>query len=89
MLNWHELINDHLGQTDLAITYCSLCDSVTVFDRRLDGKVYEFGVSGMVYQSNMLFFDRTDQALWSQMTSTADQRPTRRSKPSGTSTAGS
>jgi hypothetical protein len=75
VLNWHELINDHLAQTDLAITYCSLCDSVTVFDRRLAGKLYEFGVSGMVYQSNMLFFDRTDQALWSQMTSTAISGP--------------
>ncbi len=75
VLNWHELVNDHLGRTDLAITYCSLCDSVTVFDRRLDDKVYEFGVSGAVYQSNMLFFDRTDQALWSQMTSTAISGP--------------
>ncbi|MGP0069257.1 MAG: DUF3179 domain-containing (seleno)protein [Isosphaeraceae bacterium] len=75
VLNWHELINDHLGHTELAITYCSLCDSVTVFDRRLDGQVFEFGVSGMVYLSNMLFFDRTDQALWSQMTSTAISGP--------------
>jgi hypothetical protein len=75
VLNWHELINDHLGRTDLAIAYCSLCDSVTVLDRRLGGKVYEFGVSGVVYQSNMLFFDRTDQALWSQMTSTAISGP--------------
>ena len=75
VLNWHELINDHLGQTDLAITYCSLCDSVTVVDRRLDGKTYEFGLSCLIYQSNMLLYDRTDQALWSQMTSSAVSGP--------------
>ncbi|HZW33675.1 MAG TPA: DUF3179 domain-containing (seleno)protein [Isosphaeraceae bacterium] len=75
VLNGHEVINDHLGKTDLAITYCSLCDSVTVVDRRLDGKTYEFGVSCLIYQSNMLLYDRTDQALWSQLTSTAISGP--------------
>jgi len=75
VLNWHEVINDHLANTDLAITYCSLCDGVTVVDRRLDGKTYQFGVSGLIYQSNMLLYDRTDQALWSQITSTAISGP--------------
>jgi len=75
VLNWHEVINDHLGQTDLVITYCSLCDGVTVLDRRLDGKTYEFGVSGLIYESNMLLYDRTDQALWSQITSSAISGP--------------
>ncbi len=75
VLNWHELINDRLGKTDLVITYCSLCDSVTVLDRRLAGKTYEFGISGLIYQSNMLIYDRTDQALWSQLTSTAISGP--------------
>ena len=75
VLNWHEVINDHLSQTDLAITYCSLCDSVTVVDRQLDGKTYEFGLSCLIYQSNMLLYDRTDQALWSQLTSSAISGP--------------
>jgi hypothetical protein len=75
VLNQHEVINDHLGRTDLAITYCSLCDAVTVVDRRWDGKTYEFGVSCLIYQSNMLLYDRTDQALWSQLTSSAISGP--------------
>jgi Protein of unknown function (DUF3179) len=75
VLNWHEVINDHLGNTDLLITYCSLCDGVTVLDRRLDGRAYEFGASGLIYQSNMVLYDRTDQALWSQITSSAISGP--------------
>ena len=63
------------GKTDLAITYCSLCDSVAVVDRRLDGKTYQFGISCLIYRSNMLLYDRTDQALWSQMTSSAMSGP--------------
>jgi hypothetical protein len=75
VLNWHEAINDRLGNTDLLITYCSLCDSVTVCDRRLDGQTYRFGVAGLIYESNMVLYDRADQALWSQLTSSAMSGP--------------
>jgi hypothetical protein len=71
----HELINDRLGGMDVAVLYCSVCDSVKVVDRRLGGKTYTFGISCMTYQSNMLFYDQTDQALWSQMTSEAISGP--------------
>ncbi len=67
ILNWHEVINDELGGIPILVAYCPLCDSVTVADRRLEGKRYEFGVSGKVYQSNLLLFDRTHNALWSQI----------------------
>ena len=72
VLNWHEVINDRLGGVlgsdgvPIAVVYCPLCDSVSVVDRRLDGKTYEFGVSGLLANSNVLMYDRTDQALWSQ-----------------------
>ncbi len=75
VLNWHEAINDRLGQTDLAVIYCPLCDSVSVVDRKLNGKTYEFGISGLLYNSNVLLYDRTDQALWSQVALTAVSGP--------------
>lgn len=75
VLNFHEVINDQLGGTDLAVTYCVLCDSVTVVDRRLDGETLTFGVAGLIYQSNLLLYDKADQALWSQMTTTAISGP--------------
>jgi len=67
VLNWHECVNDKLGGVPIAIIYCPLCDSVSVVDRRIGEKVLEFGISGLLYNSNVLLYDRTDQALWSQV----------------------
>ncbi len=67
LLNWHELINDQVGDTPVAIVYCPLCDSVSALDRRIDNRTLEFGVSGLLHNSNVLLYDRTDDALWSQV----------------------
>jgi hypothetical protein len=67
MLNWHEIVNDTLGGQAIAVVYCPLCDSVTVVDREIEGDTLEFGVSGMLYQSNVLMYDRQHDALWSQI----------------------
>jgi len=67
VLNYHECYNDVLGGVPIAVIFCPLCDSVSVVDRRLGGKTYEFGISGMLYNSNVLLYDRTDDALWSQV----------------------
>jgi hypothetical protein len=71
LLNWHEVINDTLGGIPIAVTYHPLCDSVVVFDRRVGDEVLEFGVSGLLYNSNQLLFDRraekTEESLWSQL----------------------
>jgi hypothetical protein len=66
-LMFHEAVNDIVGGVPLAIVYCPLCDSVTVVDRRLDGTIREFGISGLLYNSNVLLFDRNDDSLWSQL----------------------
>lgn len=67
ILNWHEAVNDELAATPLLVVYCPLCDSVSVLDRRLDGETHEFGISGLLYNSNVLLFDRADDSLWSQL----------------------
>ncbi|MFG0334577.1 MAG: DUF3179 domain-containing protein [Maioricimonas sp. JB049] len=70
VLNWHECVNDTVDGTPLAITYCPLCDSSLVFDRRVDGRELEFGVSGLLYNSNVLLYSRNadgPETLWSQM----------------------
>lgn len=67
VLNWHEVINDKLGDVPIAVVYCPLCDSVSVLDRRMTkDKTVEFGISGVLLNSNVLLYDRTDHALWSQ-----------------------
>ncbi len=69
ILNYHEIVNDRVGDLPLAITYCPLCDSVAAFDRRTPLGEREFGVSGLLYNSNVLMYDRAGQAesLWSQV----------------------
>lgn len=63
----HEAVNDVLGETPILVVYCPLCDSVSVLERRLDGETHEFGVSGLIYNSNVLLYDRDDDSLWSQL----------------------
>lgn len=68
ILNYHEIINDRIGELPLAVTYCPLCDSAVVFDRRTPLGEREFGVSGLLYNSNVLMYDRSDtESLWSQV----------------------
>ena len=79
VMNWHEVANDTLGGVPVAVTYHPLCDSAVVFDRRLDGEVLEFGVSGLLHNSNLLMFDRREDAaaesLWSQLRGRAVSGP--------------
>ena len=44
-LMWHEIVNDRIGEHPVAVTFCPLCNSGLTFNRRLDGRVLEFGMS--------------------------------------------
>lgn len=68
ILTQHEIVNDKLGEATIAVTYCPLCDSAIVFDRKTELGIKEFGVSGLLYNSNVLMYDRSEkESLWSQM----------------------
>lgn len=67
LLNWHEVINDSIGGVPVVVVYCPLCDSASVMDRRIGGETLEFGVSGLLMSSNVILYDRTHNALWSQV----------------------
>lgn len=81
VLNWHEIVNDHLGGDPIAVTYNPLCDSAVVFSRRRGEEVMEFGFSGLLYDSNLLLYDRRpaagDSSLWSQLLFRAISGPRR------------
>lgn len=68
ILNWHEIVNDTAGGVPIAVTFCPLCGSAIVYDRRVDGQVLTFGVSGFLLESNMIMFDRHKESLWQQST---------------------
>lgn len=68
ILDWHEIVNDDFSQgLDLALTYCPLTGTAIGWDREIDGQVTTFGVSGLLYNSNLMPYDRVTDSYWSQM----------------------
>lgn len=65
-LTWHEIVNDQVGGVPIAVTFCPLCNSAITFDRRVNGQVLTFGVSGKLRNSDMVMFDRQTQSWWQQ-----------------------
>lgn len=66
ILNWHEIVNDTVGGVPVAVTYCPLCETGIVFERRVGGVETTFGVSGKLFQSCLVMYDRLSDSLWSQ-----------------------
>ena len=67
ILNWHEVVNDDVGDQPVILSWCPLCGSALVFDPRVKGHRYVFGVSGLLYYENLLLFDQETESLWSQL----------------------
>jgi len=64
---FHEVVNAGAGGFATAVTHCPLTGSSLAFSQ---GGVSEgaFGVSGLLFKSNMVMFDREDpESRWSQM----------------------
>ncbi len=66
-LSSHEIVNDKTLGVAHAITYCPITESGINWNRTIDGKETEFGVSGMLYQANLMPYDRNSGSIWSQM----------------------
>lgn len=71
ILNWHPVTKDQIGGVPISVTYCPVSDSAMVFDSRIDGRVYDFGVSGMLRQNNLVLHDRQTDSQWQQLTGEA------------------
>jgi hypothetical protein len=71
ILVWHEIVNDLLGGEPIAVTYCPLCNSAIAFDRRIGGRTFTFGTTGMLRNSDLVMWDRQTQSWWQQFTGTA------------------
>lgn len=62
----HEIVNDVVGGLPVAVTWCPLCNTGITFDRRVNGRAEVFGVSGALYRSALVMFDRRTTSLWPQ-----------------------
>lgn len=65
---WHEIVNETAVGKPIAITYCPLTGSTLVFSGTLaDGRTTTFGTSGMLYNSNLVMYDRATNSMWPQL----------------------
>jgi hypothetical protein len=71
ILVWHEIVNDTLGDRPIAVTYCPLCNSSLVFDRRVRGRTLTFGTTGNLRNSDLVMWDRQTESWWQQLTAEA------------------
>ncbi len=66
ILVWHEIVNDEVAGRPVAVTFCPLCNTAIVFDRRLDERVLDFGTTGNLRHSDLVMYDRQTESWWQQ-----------------------
>jgi len=71
ILIWHEIVHHDQCGVPVAVTYCPLCNTSMVFDRRVDGTVLSFGTSGRLRNSDLVMYDHQTESLWQQFTGEA------------------
>jgi len=71
ILMWHEIVNDVVGDTPVAVTFCPLCNTAIAFDGRVDGMDLDFGTTGRLRYSNLIMYDRQTESWWQQATGEA------------------
>ena len=67
ILNYHEIVNDRFGDTAVLVSYCPLCGTGMAFLAERNSENFEFGVSGLLYNSDVLLYDRQTESLWLQI----------------------
>ncbi len=67
ILDHHEIVNDSYAGSPILISYCPLCGTGMAFKAEVDGRKLSFGVSGLLYNSDVLMYDRQTNSLWSQI----------------------
>lgn len=68
IIDWHEMVNDVVGDVPVALTWCTLCGAAIPYRAERDGKRLVFGSSGLLHRSNKLMFDEETRSLWTQLT---------------------
>lgn len=67
ILVWHEVINDTVGGTDVAVMFCKTCEP-QVFERLVGWDLLEFRVSGFMYDDTPIVYDTATESFWQQST---------------------
>ena len=66
ILRLHEIVNDEVGGVPVLVSWCSICNTGLVHDRRIDGEEVVFGNAGGLFRSAMTMYDHKTRSIWSQ-----------------------
>jgi hypothetical protein len=71
-MTWHEIVNDEVNGTPVAVTFCPLCNTALVFRRpTIDGEILTFGTSGNLRKSDLVMWVRQTESWWQQFSGEA------------------
>jgi len=75
ILDWHEIVNDDINSHSVSVIYCPLTGTGIGWDRMINNTKTTFGVSGLLYNSNIIPYDRATDSNWSQLLLKSVQGP--------------
>jgi uncharacterized protein DUF3179 len=67
ILDYHEVVNDWLDGTPIALTFCPLSATAMCWERTIDNEVVEFAASGLLFNANLITYDNKTSSRWSQI----------------------
>ncbi len=67
ILNFHEIVNDEFDGVPVLVSYCPLCRSGVVYDRRLGDVTLSFSNTSALYESDLVMVDRETGSYWWQV----------------------
>lgn len=71
ILMYHEIVNDAMGDVPYSVTFCPLCNACLVYERRVEGRVLDFGTTGKLRKSDLVMYDRQTESWWQQLSGQA------------------
>ena len=75
VLRRHEIVSDEVGGVPVLVTWCPVCGTALVHDRRIDGRPRSFGNYGALYENALTWYDHETRSLWSQPSGVALRGP--------------
>jgi hypothetical protein len=74
-LDSHEIVNDVVGDIPIAVTWCPLCHTGIVYDRRVEDRTLTLLVSGKLWRNSLVMQDEETASLWSHVSGEALDGP--------------
>ncbi len=69
ILDYHEVVNDNFNEHLVTVSHCPLTGTSVAWAGLANGLKTGYGVSGLLFNNNLIMYDRETDGYWSQMMS--------------------